>query len=794
MSEPVTHADTTSQTADAARLLPADVQESVARLAQEHRVSDVVVAAAAMLALRFRWSRHERQELPTPAGGALEVDLDGHTRFAELLAQLAREEARIGAGGSLDVGDLAAVLAVDEGADGSPVPRQRWADALSTLLRSAASDPQSPVDTMPLLSDADAAAAAAAADDACTDYPDRADSDGDDHPDDHTDPSLDLVHRGVERAARRWPDAVAVESGGTQVSYRDLDRRAAALASTLRDRGVGPEDRVGVLLDRSVELAVALLAVLKAGAAVVPLDRRMPVQRVRAIVDDGSVAVVITQEDLRSRLDPVPVQLVTVPPHSDVAAGDEVGPPVAVTMANVAFCYYTSGSTGEPKGVLLDHRCVSGRLAWLRQRYPLEPGDRVIHKTPLIFDVAIWELFGTLATGATVLMADPGAEADVEHLSRLLATERTRFVHFVASMLDAYLTSAPLAPHPDLRWVQVSGEAVPAGMPARSLQHFAAEFHNAYGQTETSEVAVWEASPETADTAPVPIGSQVGLYRLPVVDELLRPVPPGVPGELCVAGAGGLARGYVNRPALTAEKFVPHPYPRHPGERLYRTGDVAVAGADGTLVHLGRLDAQVKIRGCRVETGEVEAVVARHPEVRACAVVARPDDHGVDQLVAYVVADGLPANRLAAWVSRYLPSYMLPEAYVAMDALPLTASGKLDRRSLLAPTPSDRAALAVGSPPDGPIELALARIWQEVLGVDFVGRTDNFFDVGGNSLRSLQVLLRVRAVFEVDVPVPEFFAAPTIETFAESIKVAVVDYVAGLSDGEVARQLAKTDG
>lgn len=747
------------------RALDRDGREAVSRLARARGVAEWVVLLAGWLAASYRWSRQERFEVPDGAGGSVEVLVTGEMRFAELLARASA----LGAG-------AAAVCAPGEGpaADGAgAVDAQRWAGAFGVLLRDAARCPEARLDELAMLDDADAAARAGAVNAECDSYP-----------------GLSLLHHGFAEAARAWPDAVAVEAGTEQVSYGELDRRANRLAWSLRELGVGPETMVGVCVDRSAELVAALLAVAKAGAAFVPLDRRMPVERIRSIAADAPLRVIIASEELRPQLDSLPVLLVG--PAGTQPGEAAVPPPVAVALENAAFCYYTSGSTGEPKGVVTDHRCASGRLAWLLRRYPLGPGDRVVHKTPLIFDVAIWEIFGTLATGATMLMADPGAEADVDHLRQLLATERTRFVHFVPSMLSAFLDLAPAQSYPSLRWVQVSGEAVPTALLDRFAGHFTAEFHNLYGQTETSEVAGWEGR-TSPDQARVPIGAQIGLYRLFVLDEALRPVPPGVPGELCVAGLGGLARGYHRRPGLTAERFVPHPYPLRPGERLYRTGDLVVAGADGTLTHLGRLDQQAKIRGCRVETGEVEAVLSRHPKVRHCAVTVRADDQGASQLVAYVVADGAGVSELAAHVSRYLPSYMLPEVYVALDALPLTPAGKTDRHNLPAPTPADRAARAGGDLPQGVVEQALADMWQEVLGIGTVGRADNFFDIGGNSLRCLQVLIRIRAVFDIDIRVSEFFDCPTIQALATTIEHSMADLVAGLSDDEAARLLAAPD-
>jgi amino acid adenylation domain-containing protein len=616
-------------------------------------------------------------------------------------------------------------------------------------------------------------------------------------------PGLRPIHAAFEEAARARPTAVAVEAaGGATVTYGELDRRATALAHVLRATGTGPGDLVGVCAERSIEMVVAVLAVVKARAAYVPLDPRSPVERLRVIARDAGIGVVVAQDELLGRLSPLPVRLVVERPSAAPPAAS-AAPLPAVSLDDVACVYYTSGSTGAPKGVVLDHRGVAGRLEWLVRRYGLGEGDRLVHKTPLIFDVAVWEIFGPLGTGATVLLADPGAEGDADHIAGLLGRDRTRFVHFVPSMLSAYLDTVPPRPYPDLAWVQLSGEGVPAHLLERFGDHFPTELHNLYGQTETSEVAGWEGrtSPSATD---VPIGTQIGLYRLFLLDAAQRPVPPGVPAELHVAGVGGLAHGYRGRPRLTAERFVPNPYPVEPGERLYRTGDLAWADESGVLYHWGRVDGQTKIRGCRVEPGEVEAVLRRHPAVRDCAVDARTapgGDGGEARLVAYVVGaaagDGEPAgggpsaHQLARHVEQHLPAYLRPEVYVELDALPLTASGKLDRRRLPEPTADDLGARSTDEEPRTALEAEVALFWQEVLGVERVGRSDDFFGTGGNSLRALQVLNRIRATFGVKVKVSVFFAEPTVAALATAIEEALADMVAGMSEEEAAGMLAE---
>ncbi|MEV7436547.1 non-ribosomal peptide synthetase [Streptomyces griseoviridis] len=663
-----------------------------------------------------------------------------------------------------------AVLEYDR-AEATESAARSWAESFATLLAHAAGHPDTRLHALPMLPDDRLDATVAAINSGYETYPE-----------------LRPVHAAFEETARARPDLTAVESTTGSIGYGALDRRANLLAHRLIAQGLGPERTAGVLVERSVDLIVALLAIWKTGAAMVPLDARMPDRRVEFIASDAKLTTIVTQERFTDRLAAHGVPLTTVPTEGGADAPDAP----AVRMDHAAYVYYTSGSTGRPKGVVLDHHTAAVRLEWLGRRYRLGPGDRVVHKTPLIFDVAIWEILGPLAAGATLLPADPDAESDVTHLTELLTAENTVFTHFVPSMLDAYLRHAPAARHPSLRWVQLSGEAVPARLLERFADHFDAECHNLYGQTETSEVAAWEGRAHDG-TGHLPLGRQIGVYRLFVLDDALRPVPPGVTGELCVSGVGGLARGYLGRPGTTAERFVPHPYPVRPGERLYRTGDLAAFDEDGVLGYRGRADEQTKIRGCRVETGEVEAVLARGGA--DCAVVARPDDEGAAELVAYVVGDRAAVERLAAHAEEYLPAYMLPGVYVALDALPLGSSGKLDRRALPAPTARDRAARSTASePPLTALEERIAELWRAVLRVEEPGRDDNFFSVGGNSLKSLQILNRINAAFHIKFTVRDFFAGPTISQMAATVDRLLREMTAALSNDDAAGLLAELKG
>ncbi|MFD8008641.1 amino acid adenylation domain-containing protein, partial [Streptomyces mirabilis] len=513
------------------------------------------------------------------------------------------------------------------------------------------------------------------------------------------------------------PDAVAVVFEGGEVSFGELDVRANRLAGLLVDRGVGPECVVPVVMERSVEMVVALLGVLKAGGAYLPVDPELPAERVEYLLSSVGASVVVTRELVEESAshDALTVRRVVLPGHP-------------------AYVIFTSGSTGGPKGVVVPHAGIVNRLVWMQAEYGLGSGDRVLQKTPFGFDVSVWEFFWPLLEGAALVVARPGGHRDPAYLAELIQGENVSVAHFVPSMLQAFLAESSARECTGLRAVMCSGEALSAELRdgfARVLPSVG--LHNLYGPTEASvDVTSW-ACAEDAEGVPVLIGRPVFNTRVYVLDAGLEPVPVGVAGELYLAGVQ-LARGYLGRPGLTAERFVANPFGN--GERLYRTGDLARWNAGGALEYLGRTDDQVKLRGFRVEPGEIQAVIAEHSSVAHAAVIVREDAPGDVRLVAYVVAaagaDGELPQDIRAFAAQRLPEYMVPSAVMVLDALPVTINGKLDRRAL--PAPDYAAVAGVGRGPATLQEELLCAAFAQVLGLEKVGVDDDFFALGGHSL------------------------------------------------------------
>ncbi|MBZ4423049.1 non-ribosomal peptide synthase/polyketide synthase, partial [Myxococcus sp. RHSTA-1-4] len=587
--------------------------------------------------------------------------------------------------------------------------------------------------------------------------------------------SIDCLHRLFEAQAARTPDATAVVFEDQQLTYRQLDERANQLAHHLRSLGVGPEVRVALALERSLDLVVAIYATLKAGGAYVPLEPTNPRDRLAFMLGDCAPAVLLTTRALRQRLpessattlylDALPPEVASLPAHA---------PDSGVQPQHLAYVIYTSGSTGLPKGAMNAHAGVANRLLWMQQAYGLTASDTVLQKTPYAFDVSVWEFFWPLLTGARLVLARPGGHQDPAYLARLIQQQSVTALHFVPSMLAAFLDEETSAACTSVRLLVCSGEALPAELASRSLATLpGAALHNLYGPTEAAvDVTAWHVRPGSF-RASVPIGVPVANTQIHLLDASLQPVPVGIPGELFIAGVQ-VGRGYLSRPDLTAERFIPDPFSSTPGARMYRTGDLARRLPDGSIDYLGRLDFQVKLRGFRIELGEIESALAQHPTVRDAVLMAREDVPGDKRLVAYVTArqgQSIDVEALRKHLGASLPEYMVPSAFVVLEVMPLSANGKADRKALPAPAAPTRTAREFVAPRN-PTEELLAGLFSQLLNVSRVGVNDDFFALGGHSLMATQLASRLRRTFGVELPLRELFEAPTVAALALRVEAA----------------------
>ncbi|MFG3708201.1 amino acid adenylation domain-containing protein [Micromonospora sp. NPDC047670] len=608
---------------------------------------------------------------------------------------------------------------------------ERMARRLSTLLRAAVAAPDTPISALDLLP-ADERELLAGWNATAADFP-----------------AAQTLHGPIEERAARTPDAVAVTFEGRAVTYAELNAAANRIAHRLRAAGVGPETLVGVCAERSVELVAGLLGVLKAGGAYLPLDPEYPADRLAFMVTDAAAPVVLVQEHLRDVLPDTGATVLALDDERVWADQPTDDPTPTAGPGHLAYVIYTSGSTGRPKGVPNTHRGIVNRLDWMQKTYRLGADDAVLQKTPASFDVSVWEFFWPLREGARLVLARPGGHKDAGYLRDLLVAEAVTTAHFVPSMLTVFLAEEGVEAATALRRVICSGEELPLASAVDFTTRLPwCGLHNLYGPTEAAiDVSSWHCDPALlAGLTSVPIGAPIANLRLHVLDERGEECPVGVAGELHIGGIG-LARGYHRRPALTAERFVPDPFSGEPGARLYRTGDLArwrtaPGGTGGVIEFLGRIDHQVKLRGLRIELGEIESALREQPEVAEAAVIVREDSPGDKRLTAYVVGAAEHAALKSA-LKETLPEYMVPSAFVTLDALPLSPNGKLDRRALPAPVVTREASVALVEPRDD-TERLLAGIWSEVLGVDTLGIDDDFFDLGGHSMLATQVVAKIR--------------------------------------------------
>jgi amino acid adenylation domain-containing protein len=587
------------------------------------------------------------------------------------------------------------------------------------------------------------------------------------------------VHELFEVHARRHPDALAASYDGSRLSYAELDARANQLAHALQALGVGPGTAVALCVRRSLDLVVALLGVLKAGGAFVPLDPAYPFERLTFMLRDSRAPLLITEAALLDRLPPFDGRVLRMDGDAGWIASFSADP-VASGPAprDLAYIIYTSGSTGQPKGVLLEHRGLTNVALEQQRLFGVGPGSRVLQFASLSFDAAVFEFVMAFGSGGSLHLAPPEALLPGAPLLALLTREAIN----VVTLPPSALLALPPADLPALTTITVAGEACPAELVTRWA--VGRDFFNLYGPTEST---IWATAVRCtpSDRAPS-IGVPIGNTEVYVLDPQLQRTPVGVAGELHIGGVG-LARGYLNQPELTASRFIPNPFSDDPGARLYKTGDLVRLLPDGELGYVGRIDFQVKVRGFRIELGEIESVLAEHPDVAQAAAVVRHDVPGEGRLVAYVVphAAATPsAATLKSFLKTRLPDFMVPSAVMLLEAFPLSPSGKINRRAL--PAPIETRGVDISVAPTQPVEQQIADIWKEVLHVDRVGIDDNFFDLGGSSLLIARVHAKLSETLPSTLTIVDMFKFPTVRALAASLAAATGAAVAAAAPAAAA--------
>ena len=575
------------------------------------------------------------------------------------------------------------------------------------------------------------------------------------------------VHQLIEQQVELTPKAIALVFEEERLTYTELNQRANQLAHYLIFQGVKPEDKVGIAVERSIEMVVSLLAVLKAGAAYVPIDPELPQARIEYIIESSELKLLLSQSHLNPGIavgsDVVSLAMLD---ELDITEFSAENLEISIEGGQLAYVIYTSGSTGKPKGVANTHGALYNRLAWMQEAYSLTSEDKVLQKTPFGFDVSVWEFFWPLMYSAQLVVAPVGIHKDPEALIKTINQHQISTLHFVPSMLQAFIANESAKSCTSLTRIVCSGEALSAPLQSTTLQKLPqAQLYNLYGPTEAAiDVTHWTC--DGNGDVPVPIGAPISATSTYVLDSGLNLVPKGSIGELYLGGTG-LARGYLNRTDLTSASFIANPFSES-GERLYRTGDLVHWNSAGALEYQGRIDHQVKIRGFRIELGEIEAELLKQDNVSEAVVVAKAEQSGT-RLVAYVAASAdtdLDANELKVVLGQSLPDYMVPSVIVLLDALPLNPNGKIDRKALPEPEFVSNNEYSV---PEGEIEIQLAQIWCEVLGIEQVGRHDNFFELGGHSLLAVSLINRVNKAFSISLSVRVMFENSVFVNFAQLV-------------------------
>jgi amino acid adenylation domain-containing protein len=606
-----------------------------------------------------------------------------------------------------------------------------------------------------------------------------------------------LLHEAFEAQAGRTPDAPAVRFREEVLTYAELEARANQLAGLLIEDGAGAGTLVAVCLDRSLEMVVSLYAILKAGAAYLPIDPEYPSERITFMLDDAKASILLTHSSLSGRFGDLDAQVMPLDRMADrLAAADAAAAadrPRRATSDDLAYVIYTSGSTGQPKGAMITHRAIVNRILWMQEYFGLTADDKVLQKTPFSFDVSVWEFFWPLLFGAELVVAEPGGHRDSGYLAQTIVQRGITTIHFVPSMLQLFLEDPRAGDCASLVRVVCSGEALPRALQDRFYQRSGAALYNLYGPTEAAvDVTAWACDP--AIPLPfVPIGKPVANTQIHILDDDMAPLPVGTAGELHIGGVQ-VGRGYLNRPELTAERFVDDPF--RAGGVLYKTGDLARYLPDGNIEFLGRSDFQVKIRGFRVELGEIEAALEAIDSVRQAVVTAHERVDGDLELVAYVAhpqADTLHIDALRAGLAASLPEYMIPTTFIPVERFTLTANGKIDRKALPAPTRLRPQMDAPYVPPRSELERLVADKWRAILDLDQVGIHDRFFELGGTSLQAARFVNQVQAELDESIFVVTLFSAPSVAEYAAFLEREYPAAVARRFGAGVATTAATTE-
>jgi amino acid adenylation domain-containing protein len=660
-----------------------------------------------------------------------------------------------------------------------------------TLLRGIVDNPDQRISDLPMLTESERHQLLLEWNDTKTDYP-----------------KDQCIHQLFEEQVEKSPDAIAVVFEEQQITYRELNERANQLAHYLMKLGVGAETLVGICVERSIEMIVGLLGILKAGGAYLPLDPAYSKERLAFMLEDAQTHVLLTQVRLHNNRPEHRAHVLCLDRDGfKIEQESTENPQRLVPAESLAYVIYTSGSTGRPKGVMIPHGAICNHMFWMQREFPVGETDRVIQKTPFSFDASVWEFFAPLFAGAQLIMARPGGHQDSSYLVKLIAEKKITVLQLVPSLLQMLLEEKEIESCTHLKRVFCGGEALSRELVERFFEKLPVDLHNLYGPTEASiDSTFWSCTGESKERS-VPIGRPIANTEIYLLDCHLQPVPIGVSGELHIGGAG-LARGYLNCTDLTAEKFLPNPFSSAPGSRLYKTGDLARYLPDGNIEFLGRIDHQVKIRGFRVELGEIEAVLTQYPAIQQAIAVVREDVPGNNRLVAYIIPNkdqALTPNDLLNFLKSKLPDYMIPSAFVALDALPLNSNGKVDRSALPPPDGGRPELEEAFVAPRTSVEKVLAGIWTKVLKLEKVGIHDNFFELGVHSLLATQVVSRIRAAFQVELPLRSLFEKPTIAELAFAITQSrggtaraeeidrILANIESLSDEE-AQQLLSNEG